>query len=161
MDYSSSSTYLAEQSLYVSIFFMCCVTHGHGNNCVLCFWSVKRSLIIHGECYFGFGSWLQHVNMAAHAQGTDLGFKGKSATYCVIILGIAVPVCLVDLPSFSFAYFVLASRRCKRIQNQMWYGNGGRDKVEEITKLGYSGSLGGVLWKRGMHRNKCGFCHIL
>lgn len=94
----------------------------------LCFCSIKRSLIIHGEGCFGFGSWLQHVNMAAHAQGTALGFKGKSATYCVIILGMAAPVCLLEFPSFSFAYFVLASGRCERIQNQMWFDGMGMEE---------------------------------
>lgn len=83
----------------------------------LCFRSLKRSLIIHGEGCLGLGSRLQHVNMAARAQGTALGFKGKSATYCVIILDTAASVCLLEFPRFSFAYFVLASGRCERIQN--------------------------------------------
>lgn len=56
VDYSSSSTNLAEQSLYDSIFFMCCVIHGHVNTECLCFCTAKRSLIIHGEGCFGFGS---------------------------------------------------------------------------------------------------------
>lgn len=57
------------------------------------------------------------ASMAAQLQGTAVGFKGKSATYCVIITHIARPAHLLEFPICSFAYPTLAAGRCERIQN--------------------------------------------
>lgn len=79
------------------------------------FYSV-RSLSVHG-----FVSWLQHGKYGSTASRHS--FKGKSATYCAVIIHIACPACLLEFPSCIYAYPILAARRCERIQNYMYYRN--------------------------------------
>lgn len=78
------------------------------------------------------------ASMAEKLKDTALGFKGKSATYCVIITHIACPACLLEFPSCYLGYPILEAGRYERIQNSSWYGNEEKKKAgvhQDIQKV--------------------------